>query len=1333
MSINKDSLDNRESYKLIEKEIASAPVLKAIFDSMPSAVNLWDEDMVNIMCNKHTLEIFNIKSEKEFLENFNKFSPQFQPNGKTSLEMAKINLKKADEEGANVFNWMHKTLDGENIPCEVTLVKIDEYDEQNFIVGYVRDLRSMFSQIYNIDKEFNYYFSDSEPNRDLLSDIYSLASECFFSINLRTGKMRQYLQPSPFGSETFFFVDDLIKNKLVHEEDLEKYKKLVDNFSYGIFEPCDIRFLDDKGKYRYYRFVCKIINDRNATPIFVIGKIVDVHDQTKLMEQSQKDLLTNCYNRVSSENIITEKLTVLKDNTHALFIIDIDNFKAINDNLGHFFGDEVLKEISDVLHSVFRGTDVISRIGGDEFIVFLESINDKSILEEKAEKLLEIFNRTYFGEFSNYSVSGSVGLALYPKDGRTYDELYQNADKALYQAKLSGKNRYVTYTEELNDGTMRNLTKIENADKIASSYFDYDLISAIFNILYEHNGDDESINSALKHICVKYNADRSYIFESLDDGETYDNTYEWCKENISSEINNLQGLPKEILAEFIEKAHNGIIYSNDLRETLQYDSAYKVMDDQGILSFVHAQVKKDELMTFFIGLDDCTKTRIWSEKEINSLQYIGKLISIILQGRHLSEKVSSLAQHNNNSAHILNSTDDVIYISDTNTYELLYLNRACINLIGNPPKELWFGKKCYNILQGLENPCDFCTNHLLTEKEFYEWSYYNPMLGKTFLLKDKLIPFDGRLARLEIATDISRIISLEKELKEKLDDEVFLSNCVGMLHSGKEPASSIYKLLESVLNYYEAERSYIFELSECGNFISNTYEWCGKGIKSFKDNMQMLTTSELGLLFESCKEQLTFLLCIDDIQESIHSIEHKLMSEQGIDKLLMSPIISAGDKVTGFVGVDNPMRNLVKKDTLQSVAKFIATFLDETEFLQKLNRLSYYDTLTGLKNRHSYNEAIKRLNLKHIDSLGIVYIDIKGLGEINDAHGTFFGDTVLKKLARILSSIFSDEVFRVGGDEFIVFSENSNEALFESKIDTLKRKLDDERAFSVTVGYTWNHNYSTSADDQLHYSGSEKYKQILTRNLEMEIKNNKFVVFLQPQVDLNTKNVTSAEALIRRVGAEGTYQPPITFIPFYEKEGIISNLDIFVFETVCQYLKSLKESGNSQIKSVAVNCSRMTISKEGIVEIFSNLCNQYGVDRSQILIEITETTNAISENVLMTIIHGFKEAGFSISLDDFGSGYSNLTSFVISDFDEVKIDMKLIDHVHQNEKSRTLTEVVLILCQKLENLVSVAEGIECIEQYEILKQMGCNKGQGYYFDKPMPISDFTKKYIGKDS
>ncbi len=1325
MSMEEKLIIKSESPEEIKAEFNSSEILRSILGEAPFAVNIWTEEMTNIMCNSHILKAFNINSGEDFLDKFYEFSPELQPNGISSVEMARRNFSKVIKNGKHVFNWMHITPDGNRLPCEITLIKLEGASSEPYIAGFIKDLRAEFTYAKHEEK-YDYYFTDKLPRNILMEEIYELSKEWFFSVDLRTGNYNYFGRKGIQGlnENTMIRDSEILERGLIHEDDVTLYEKMMENIKVGITESYDIRFLDNEGFYRYHKVTCKLISDSKNEPVFVVGKGIDIHEQKVFEERSQKDLLTDCYNKISAQNIIAEKLISNSTSSHAFFIVDIDNFKSVNDNLGHYFGDEVIRDISTGLKSVFRDNDTVARIGGDEFIIFVEDLSDLNVIGKKAEKILDVYRKTYSGEYKDYSISGSVGIAQYPRDGATYDELYQKADKALSQAKIRGKNRFEMYSEDFNIGTTRSITKIENANRIASSFFDYDLISAVFNILYEKDGNSDAINLTLSYICQKYNADRSYIFESLDGGLSLDNTFEYCKEGISSEINNLQGIPYELFKDFLGKAHNGIIYSNNLRETLEQDRAFEIMDDQGILSFVHAQTKRDGKMTFFIGLDDCTKTRIWTEKEINSLQYIGKLLSIILQGTHLRNKINQLAVSNRNSASILDTSDSIVYVSDLKTYDLLYLNKIGKDAVGVEADSDLSGQKCYKILQGKEEPCEFCTNHLLKEDEYYEWSYYNPNLDGTFLLKDKLIDFGGRAARLEIATDVSKIVELEKTLTHRLADEQFLMECTEMLHSGKEPDKSISSLLNAVVNYYDAERSYIFELSECGNYISNTYECCKEGCEEYKESLQNIPVEELKKLMNQCETQIAFRLNIDEVDKN--TLEYKLMEMQKLKEVIIGAIKVEGKNVTGFVGVDNPGKNKEKIVITKTVAKFTANFLDETELVSNLNRLSYYDTLTRIKNRYSYTLALKRIDM-NIGSLGVIYADIIGLCEINDTKGVMAGDSALIKLAEILRGIFEENVFRVGGDEFAVISENISETDFEKKIELLKAKLDKEESFRTSIGYTWNKNQKSS--NIIDLQEGKEYEHILLRNLEKEISDGKYIVYMQPQVNLSSGKVESAEALVRRLGADEVVQSPFYFLPFYEKEGMVPKIDEFVFETVCKTLKNWKDSGVDALPRISVNCSRITISEKGIVEKFSSICDKYGVDRAKLIIEITETIRGIEEKAFAKVIENFSDAGFLVSLDDFGSGYSNLNSLVVSDFDEVKIDMKIISGMHKDKKSKALSQIAISLCENLGGVASVAEGVEEKVQHEMLCEMGCRVGQGYYYGKPMPVDEFTNRYL----
>ncbi len=878
---------------------------------------------------------------------------------------------------------------------------------------------------------------------------------------------------------------------------------------------------------------------------------------------------------------------------------------------------------------------------------------------------------------------------------------------------------------------MDSINKDTQLNNTPHSYYDYDIISNIFAILYENADSVNSINIALKAICEYFNADRCFIFESFDLGKTYKNTYEYCKDGIVSASSNFECFSNDFFGNGFGHASGGILYSTDVSEYSSNKPLYEYINSLNTKSFLHVQVKKDNFTAFSIGIDDCTSKREWNNEEKATLKYLSKIISVAVLENHSRNTIKVLDETNKFSAYISENSADLVYVADTKNYDLLYLNKTGDELIEKFNYDSWRGKKCYEVLQGRAFPCEFCTNRFLNQDEFYEWTYTNPRFDKTYLLKDKLIKFGDSEARLEIATDITKIISLEKNLEERLEEERLLIKCIETLHSSENPRFSINKLLSYVGKYHQAEHSYIFEISPDGKFLNNTYEWCSMGCEPQIDNLVGIPRESIQDIFDSFIAYDEYIVYSLQDEVPMDSFIFKCLDAQRISSLLMVPLRDSAGTITGLFGVDNPEENSESTVLLRSVSKFIANYLAQTELLAKLNQLSYFDTLTGLKNRQSYRKTLKSINVLPVISLGVAYIDVQSLATINVLMGTDFGDKIIIRTADILSEIFGDNCYRVSGDEFVVIEKNAEEKKFERNINLFKKRIEDEKDFEVSVGYTWNKNYymfeKISNSDILNYDSElKRYTEILYDNLEREIKSDKYIVYLQPQYNLATGKQQGAEALIRRLNSDGSVLYPQSFIPFYEKEGIISRIDLFVCESVCKFLKKLKDKG--QTMKIAINCSRITVSQKNICEKFTEICDKYSIDKSQIIIEITETIKGMSEESFNDIVNNFKMSGFDISLDDFGKGYSNLSALINCNFDEVKVDMSIIKQLSTDSKSRFVTESTLNLCKNLGNIISVAEGIETEAQYSDLISMKCDKGQGFYLGKPMSMDDFEKRY-----
>ena len=187
------------------------------------------------------------------------------------------------------------------------------------------------------------------------------------------------------------------------------------------------------------------------SPIIVITGInilvrIKASEHSKVLEdKADTDLLTDLNNKMATERKIREYMEQYPDKQGVLFVLDVDNFKKINDTMGHAFGDEVLRNLAVRLQSMFRATDIVGRTGGDEFMVFLKDIRDITMIEREGKKIEQFFHQFEVGEYVKYSVTASVGAAVFPRDGRTFEDLYKSADNALYVSKRHGKNQLTFY------------------------------------------------------------------------------------------------------------------------------------------------------------------------------------------------------------------------------------------------------------------------------------------------------------------------------------------------------------------------------------------------------------------------------------------------------------------------------------------------------------------------------------------------------------------------------------------------------------------------------------------------------------------------------------------------------------------------------------------------------------------------------------------------------------------------------------------------------------------------------------------------------------------------
>lgn len=699
---------------------------------------------------------------------------------------------------------------------------------------------------------------------------------------------------------------------------------------------------------------------------------------------------------------------------------------------------------------------------------------------------------------------------------------------------------------------------------------------------------------------------------------------------------------------------------------------------------------------------------------------------------------------------IVDESENIVYISDPDTYEVIYLNQAMRDTIELGPGESYAGRLCYELFQGRESPCPFCTNDCLKKEEFYTWKHYNEKLGKYFSLRDKLIELEGRSYRMEIAVDITESELLNQGLELQLSIEETLVECIHTLSENENMDMAIHSLLKIIGNFYQADRAYLFEYSPLKETVSNTYEWLRKGVSARKDKRQEISAHSAGQWLRHFESGDGFFVLVSDLDNEKDRSVYEMFREQGITRMMSVPVW--GDKTktedekrqfSGFIGVDNPSRGIEHMRLLQSVAFFVSNDIYKRRMLAKFQELCHKDVLTGLGNRNYYLEKVEELKKETLLSLGVVFIDINGLKYANDHFGHSYGDEMIRSVSQGIQNSFPENAFRIGGDEFIVLFVNGTKEEFDCRLEQLKEYAENECICDYSMGVNFGQD-NVNIEEQIGYSDSMMYVEkqvyygavldgkkaqhkVLARKLVKEIEAGSFEIYLQPKINLETREMVGAEALMRRRSEDGGILLPDKFISLYETEGVIQYLDCYAFEEVCRLLRSWIDSRGEPVP-ISVNFSRISLMGRRVVKRLAEIRKRYLIPPKLLVIEITESVSQMEPKALRELMDDFNKYQFVVSLDDYGYQYSNLAILSNMDFVELKLDKSLVDDLEHNEKARVVVENSIEMCQKLNQVISTAEGIESEEQLAILKEFHCNVGQGYFFSEPLPKEVFIHKF-----
>lgn len=695
---------------------------------------------------------------------------------------------------------------------------------------------------------------------------------------------------------------------------------------------------------------------------------------------------------------------------------------------------------------------------------------------------------------------------------------------------------------------------------------------------------------------------------------------------------------------------------------------------------------------------------------------------------------------------LIDEMSELIYVVDIDTYELLFVNRSGKEMFGLDDLS---GVMCYQAIHGKDQPCGFCPNKMLVQDQFYTWECTNQQLQRHFLLKDKLMEWEGHHAKIEIAFDTTAGEREKQELKNALDAENLINECAQVLYGAEDQDERFDRVLERIGRFLEAERACLFELR--GDWIDNTHEWCAEGVEPRIRTRQELPVSVIDRWLERFNQKKCVVIDgLKPVREPVPA-EYRMLQEGGIRSLLAAPIYSASALI-GYIAVDNyAVQKLPNAPALlSSIGYFVAAVLRNRQTLQLLERLSLYDALTGIGNRNRFNQDVGAF-CGAGRPVGVIYMDVNGMKQINDEYGHQRGDDALVGAARILDSMFpAERVYRIGGDEFVAICEGLEEDAFLDRVRDLRVLFAGESSYTVSIGTAWK-NCCTDiqellfqADERMYfdkkrfYHGkalSGRYRHgmddvlALTQPgaLQGMIDGGKFLVYYQPKFSVATQELIGAEALVRCEATPGTLTPPGLFIPVLEESRLIGILDFYVFKTVCRQMHLWLEAGRP-LQPVSVNFSRYTLSDRHFAEKLQRSWEEYRVPKALIEIEVTETVEADDSYDFLAVIRDIKARGFFVSIDDFGVRNANLSLFTTMDFDVLKVDKSLIDDLDDNIKAQAILAYISDICRRM-NIKLIVEGVETPRQFQILRQLNCDGVQGFLFSKPIPRERFERQYL----
>lgn len=700
---------------------------------------------------------------------------------------------------------------------------------------------------------------------------------------------------------------------------------------------------------------------------------------------------------------------------------------------------------------------------------------------------------------------------------------------------------------------------------------------------------------------------------------------------------------------------------------------------------------------------------------------------------------------------------DYFCVVDVNTHNILEITGSDFT----ENNQEYLGKKCYEVLWGREKPCEEC-GYSSQKMQYYNISErFNPKRQRDFLQihQTNMDPETGTY--WEFGMDLSNIDNVRKGFINCVSQQNILFAALTAFSQSENMGSALETMLPTLCDFFKCE--YGFARSFTDQEILNTYAYNNKPVLPIVPNPNHKDIRQWNRVLAGGRG--IFIHNTEDLKDTDPQ-SYKLLHSRGINSLFITSVFNK-DRLIGMIGLGNLAEQPGAQSVMQSLTMAMSNAAVTKELWDRSIRSQHTDPLTGYLNYEGYWQEVAKILEENPDKkYSLWYCDLKKFKFINDVFGYDVGDSLLKYWLELI-----DEDSRPGETFCRVSADNVSSLRWYNDISELGERFDKAAKKLEEFPVLKKHNFrpelasgiylienpedhlsmgemlnranlaqksikSTPGSNLAFYTEemreTEIFKLELSNDAREAMKNEEFHLYFQPQkaLDPNNREQLRAEVLVRWHHPTKGLLMPGDFIDLFEQNGIIVDLDHYMFEHTCEFIASLPKEKQDKV-TLSVNVSRITALQPNFLHWYKQTKNKYNISGDGLILEFTENGIVKDIEYVADLIVDLQKAGFTCAMDDFGSGQSSLNMLQNLPLNILKLDGDFFKHIQMDSRNEIIVYSILSMARRL-NMSTVAEGVELHQQEQQLYTMGCDYIQGYLYAKPMPAASFVSLVMEGD-